>query len=195
MIDVKTDIICTDFQHKKIIDNKILVNEESSEYYIIPLNKSFSMESDDEVIKLTFKNQLLWLLYSNHYKEILVKDYDFSECVLIKSEDILQVEVNILCGDDYFRKNVYSSMHTIYMNKKFLGRFLLVMPIFDDMINIDEVGVNTVQISLLTNEVLLREVLSNRNGHGYCMVTSNFLLNQEALFIPVGDVDRGLFLE
>ena len=195
MIDIKTEVICTDFQHKKIIDNKIIVKEESSEYYIIPLNKSFTMESDDEVIKLTFKNQLLWLLYSNHWKEILVKDFEFSECVLIKSEDIKQIEVQVLCGEDYFRKNVYNSMHTVYMNKRYVNKYMLSIPIFEDMISINEAGVNTVQINLLTNELLLRKVLSNKNNHGYYLLTSNFLLNQEALFIPVGSDDVMLFLE
>ena len=195
MIDMKTEIICTDFQHKKIIDDKIIVNEESSEYYIIPLSRSFTMESDDEVIKLTFKNQLLWLLYSNHWKEILVKDFEFSECVLIKSEDIKQIEVQILCGENYFRKNVYNSMHTSYMNKKYLGKYMLAIPIFDDMIYVNEAGVNLVQITLLTNEILLKKVLSNTNNHGYYMITSNFLLNREALFIPVSDDDVELFIE
>lgn len=195
MIDVKTEIICKNFQHKKIKNNKIIVNDESSEYYIVPLSDDFTMESDDEVIKLTFKNQLLWLLYSNHWKEILVKDFNFNECVLIKSEDILDVEVKITCGENYFRKNVYHSMNKPHMNKKFRNKYMLAIPIFDDMININEVGVNIVQIRLLTNEILLRKIVPNKNNHGYFPLTSNFLLNQEALFIPLSCDDVSSFLE
>lgn len=193
MIDIKTDIICKNFYHKKINNNEIIVDNESSEYYIIPLSRSFTMESDDEVIKLSFKNQLLWLLYSNHWKKIHVKDFNFTECVLIKSEDILDVEVKITCGEDYFRKNVYQSMHKPHMNKKYVEKYMLALPIFEDMIYINKVGVNVVQIQLLTNEVLLKKVVSSLNGHGYFPLTSNFLLNQEALFIPLSDDDSGLF--
>ena len=197
MIEIKTNIICKDFQHKKIIDNNIIVKNESSEYYVIPLSRSFEMESDDEVIKLTFTNQLLWLLYSNHWKKILIKDTDFnfSECVIIKSEDILDIEMSINCGENFFRKNVYQSKHKPYMNKKYLDKYMLALPIFEDMININVVGVNIVQIRLLSNEVLLRKVVDNLNGHGYYPLTSNFLLNKDALFIPVSVDDVGLFVE
>jgi hypothetical protein len=63
-----------------IVDKKIMVDESSGEYYIVPLNKSYDLEhireddsDDDEFVKLTFKNQLLWLKYSNHKKELLLK--------------------------------------------------------------------------------------------------------------------------
>ena len=195
-MNMKMEIICENFEQKQIVDNKILVDEQSSEYYVIPLNKEPSMEYDDEVFKLTFKNQLLWLKYSNHRKEILIKEYDFNECVLIKSEDILDIYVKIQTSR-YDRKNVWHSYNNVNMNKKYLGRYFIVVPVIDDMIDVHEwgIGIKNYQIRMITNEILLKPVLSKNNNHGYVGVTNNVMLNKSALFILLDDDEVSKFLE
>ena len=117
-MDMTTEIICKDFKHKKILENKVIVDEASEEYYIIPLSRGFDLEYDKEVYKLTFNNQLLWLKYSNHKKEILIKEKGFDECVLIKSENILDIYMNILCHE-CFKKNVWHTNYNVSLNKKY----------------------------------------------------------------------------
>lgn len=189
MIDVTTEIICKNFEQRNIdVDtNKIYKVEQSEEYYIIPLNKSFDMEYDDEVFKLTFKNQQLWLKYSNHFKEVYLKECNYSECVIIKSEDILDIYVKII-ADNYFRKNIWTTQTSVYMNKKHLGKSFLMLPIIDDMIKIKEFGerICILNIEMITNEILLKKVKPLIN-HGYLGITNNFLLNKDALFIRVND--------
>lgn len=195
-MELKLEIICKNFEQKKIKNNKIKVNSPSEEYYIIPLNKSFSMEYDDEVFKLSFENQLLWLKYSNHWKDILIKDFDFNECVLIKSEDILDIYVE-LQSNNYFRKNVWHTHNTVNVKKRYGGVYFLMLPIIEDMIEVKEfgVGVKLYQIHLITNEILLKKAKRIDGGSCNLMIPNNFLLNKEALFVRLSDNDVGLFIE
>lgn len=199
-MELKTEILCKKFEQMKIVDKKIMVDEPSGEYYIIPLNKSYDLEhirddsDDDEFVKLTFKNQLLWLKYSNHRKELLLKDYDFKECVVIRSDDILDIYV-IVVTTNCFKRNVWHSKN-ISLNKKYTGKYMLVLPIFDDMISVREygIGIVTYQVRMITNEVLLKKV-SARSEHGSnVVITNNVNLNKEALFVVVYDDDVSLFL-
>ena len=194
---MKTEIICENFEQKKIENNRIYVNDSSEEYYIIPLNKGFDMESDDKVFKLTFTNQLLWLKYSNRHKYILLKDTRFTECVLIKSEDIYDIYVKINNVHDCFRKNVWQCDNNISINKKYLNNHFLVLPIIEDMININEFGegIPLYQIELITNEMLLKYVKDRGRNNGYIVLTNNMLLNKEALFVKLSSDDVGLFVE
>lgn len=197
MIELKTEIICENFEQKPIIENKVKVDEATEEYYIIPLNKSYTMESDEKIIKLTFTNQLLWLKYSNHHQEILLKEHDFKECIVIKSEHIYDIYVKINNIHDCFRKNVWQCDNTISMNKKYLNKHIIVMPIIEDMISIKEYGegILNYQIELITNEILLKKSKDKGNHNSYINLTNNFLLNKEALFIKLSDDDVDLFLE
>lgn len=195
-MELTMEIICENFEQKKISNNKVEVDEPSEEYYIIPLNKSFSMEYDDEIFKLTFKNQLLWLKYSNHSKNILIKDYNFTECVLIKSEYIYDIYLKIHCNN-LIRKNVWHSNYNINLKKKYIGKYFLAIPVIEDMISVKEYGegISNYQIHMITNEVLLKKVDNRSDCAGNLIVTNNFRLNKEALFIRVSDDDVGLFLE
>lgn len=186
-MDLKLEIICENYKHKKIKNNKILVDKPSEEYYIIPLSKSCVLESDEKYFKLTFNKQLLWLKYSNHKKEILLKEYDFKECIIIESKDIFDIYVKIQTGN-YFRKNVWNSKTTTFIKKKYDKDYFLVLPIFDDMIEIEEFGegVKINQINMITNEILLKQAKKNGNS-AVVMVTNNFTLNQEALYIRLNN--------
>ena len=188
-------IICKNFKHKKSIENKIIVTEPSEEYYVIPLSKSFDMESDGEVFKLSFVNQLIWLKYSNHKKEILIKEYDYDEFIIIESKNILDIYINIHTNR-YFRKNVWHCDNAVSLNKKYLGTFFLIIPIIEDMISIKEFGegIKNYQIHMISNEVLLKK--ANRRGEHGCnlIITNNFSLNKDALFVPLKDSDVELFL-
>jgi len=200
-MELKTEILCKKFEQMNIVDKKIMVDEPSGEYYIIPLNKSYDLEhireddsDDDEFVKLTFKNQLLWLKYSNHKKELLLKEYDFKECVVIRSDDILDIYVTVVTTN-CFKRNVWHS-NNISLNKKYNGKYMLVLPIFDDMISVREygIGIVTYQVRMITNEVLLKKI-SARSEHGSnIVVTNNVNLNKEALFVVVYDDDVSLFL-
>ena len=196
-MELRMEIVCKDFEQKPIINNKIYVDKPSDEYYIIPLNKSFELESDDEVFRLTFNNQLLWLKYSNRHKEILLKEYDFKECVLIKSEDILDIYVKINKCHDCFVKNVWQSENSSSLNKKYLNKHMLILPIIEDMFDIREYGegIPFYQIELITNEILLKTVKNRGNNNGYVILTNNFLLNKEALFVKLSDDDYNSFIE
>ena len=195
-MNLKMEIICKNFEQKPIIDNKILTDEQEEEYYIVPLNREPSMEYDDEVFKLTFENQLLWLKYSNYRKEVLVKDFKFKECVLIKSEDILDIYVKIQTTN-YQRKNVWYTNNAVNMNKVYLDKYFLIVPVIDDMISVHEwgEGICHYEFEMITNEILLKKVVSKDNNHGYVGVTNNILLNKSALFILLNDYDVSLFLE
>jgi hypothetical protein len=200
-MELKTEILCKKFEQMNIVDKKIMVDESSGEYYIVPLNKSYDLEhireddsDDDEFVKLTFKNQLLWLKYSNHKKELLLKEYDFKECVVIRSDDVLDIYVTVVTTN-CFKRNVWHS-NNISLNKKYNGKYMLVLPIFDDMISVREygIGIVTYQVRMITNEVLLKKV-SARSEHGSnIVVTNNVNLNKEALFVVVYDDDVSLFL-
>ena len=190
MIEYKTEIICKNFEQMNIIDNKIYTNEQKEEYYIIPLNKDFIMESDDEIIKLTFVNQLLWLKYSNKDGVINLNDFDFKECVLIKSKDICDIYV-VLVTDDYFEKNVWSGRYHVGVNKKYLGEYMIVFPIIENMIKVKEID-GLYRIELIVNEILLKEV-HRRNNHGYVMLDVNIMLNKTALFVPVNKENIGIY--
>lgn len=189
------EIICTNFEQLKIDGDKIHVDEKSGEYYIIPLNKDFTMESDDEVIKLVFENQLLWLKYSNINKEILIKEFNFEEFVVIKSEEILDVYV-VINTLNKMRKNVWQSNNIVNMNKKYLNKHFICIPIITDMVDIHNFdgGVIGYQIELITNEVLLKKVKPKQNNHGYFSITNNFLLNKDALFIALNDNEVSKFI-
>lgn len=196
-MELKIEIICKNFEQKTINNQKICVNEQTEEYYIIPLNKSYDLEYDDEICKLTFKNQLLWLKYSNHQKEILLKEYNFNECVVVKSEDILDIYVKIIDCSNCFRKNVWQSNNNVSLNKRYLGKHMLILPIIEDMIDINEFGegIKEYQIELITNEVLLKEVKDRGNNNGYVVITNNVVLNNEALFVRLFEDDVESFLE
>ena len=190
-MELEMEIICTKFSQYDITDNEIETDEASEEYYIIPLSRDFGMGYDDKVTKLYFKNQLLLLKYSNHKGIIHLKEYDcFNQCVLIKSSDILDIYVKIDTSN-YMRKNVWQSRNIVSMNKKYLGKKFLMLPIIEDMVDIHSYGEGILryQIHVITNEVIMKEVLSKQNNHGYLGVTNNFLLNKDALFILLYDVD------
>lgn len=192
MIEFKTEIICNEFEQLNIVQNKIYTNEQNEEYYIIPLNKDFIMESDDEIIKLTFVNQLLWLKYSNVDGVINLNDFDFKECVLIKSKDIHDIYV-VFATDDYFRKSVWSCDYYVCVNKEYVGKYMLVFPVIEDMIKIGDVD-GFYRVEVIVNEILLKEV-HKKGNQGYVMVDSNIMLNKSALFVPV-DVDNlDLFID
>ena len=196
-MELTMQIVCTEFEQVKIKNNRIIVDEKSEEYYIIPLNKSYDMESDNEVYRLTFKNQLLLLKYSNYYKEILIKDYNFTECVLIKSEYIKDIYVKLFDIHDCFRKNIWQSNNNTSIHKKYKGKYMLILPIIEDMIHIKEYGegIPNYQVELITNEVLLKKVGSRSNSNGYLVLTNNMLLNKEALFVKLSDSDVDTFFE
>lgn len=184
---VKMKILCEQYKHKKIMNKKIIVNEASEEYYIIPITKEFTVNTDGDIYELVFKNQLLWLKYSNYKKEIVIKEL-FTECIIIKSEDILNIEVDITCNN-YFLKNVWQSNNNVRLNSRYDGKYMLCLPVFDDLINIHEFGVGLVKdyrILLNTNEVLLVRTVPQEHNCSL-MVSNNFLLNKEALFIRVSD--------
>ena len=195
-MNLEMEIVCENFEQKKIVDSKVMVDVPSGEYYIVPLNKELSMEYDDEVFRLRFYNQLLWLKYSNHRREVLLKDFEFSECIVISSEDILDVYVKIRTSNCE-RRNVWHCYNNVNMNKKFLGRYFLVVPVIDDMIRVHEwgLGVPNYEIKMITNEILLKRVESKNNNHGYVGVTNNVMLNKSALFILLDDDDVFKFLE
>ena len=188
-MELKTEIICENFEQKKIHDNKIYVDEASEEYYIIPLNHSFSIEYDDEVYKLTFTNQQLWLKYSNHFKEIKIYEYEYDECVLIKSADILDIYSIILC-DDYIRKNTWQSLN-VNIKRKDIGKYYLVIPIIEEMVNVKKFGVNDYfyQIEVITNEIRMKKVMKRSDNAGNITITNNINLCGEALFIRLSDDD------
>ena len=195
---LKTEIICKNFEQMKIVDKKIYTNEQSEEYYIVPLNKSFDLEYDDEVFKLTFTNQLLWLKYSNHWGYILLKEFDFNECVVIKSEDIEDIYVQLYTDKDCFIKKVWQSRKNVSLNKKFVGKFVLVLPIIEDMIDFSRVGEGSFYtVRMITNEILLKEVKNRGKGNGYIVIDNNVEDYGEALFVVLSDDDDGvgLFLE
>ena len=148
------------------------------------------MESDDEIIKLTFVNQLLWLKYSNKDGVINLNDFDFKECVLIKSKDICDIYV-VLVTDDYFEKNVWSGRYHVGVNKKYLGEYMIVFPIIENMIKVKEID-GLYRIELIVNEILLKEV-HRRNNHGYVMLDVNIMLNKTALFVPVNKENIGIY--
>lgn len=189
------EIICKDFKHKKSIENKLRVQEIGEEYYIIPITRPLDMETDGEVYKLTFTNQLLWLKYSTHQKTILVNEYDYEEFILIKSENILDIYIN-LHTNRCFRKNVWHTDNAVPLNKKYLDKYLLVLPIFEDAIDIKEFGedMKYYQIHMNTNEVLLKQATSRAKNACNLIITNNVLLNKEALFVPLSDESLGLFL-
>ena len=192
--NIKIIITCEEYKHKKIINDKIIIDEPTEEYYIIPLTKSFNMEHDGEVFQLTFKNQLLWLKYSNHNKEILLKDNTFSECIIIKSENILDIYMKV-STNNYFRKNVWSSKNNLRLNSRYDGRTMLMIPVIDDMIKIREFGegiVKEYQMELISNEVLVEKTISHEHNCSL-MLTNNFLLNKEAVFIRLDDESASSF--
>jgi len=193
-MDLKLEIICKDFKHKKTIDNKLIVTEKSEEYYIIPVTRTFTMESDEEVFKLIFENQLLWLKYSNHQKEILIKE-DYDEFIIIKAKDILDIYMNIHTTN-CFKKNVWFSKNNVSLNKKYLDKSILIIPIFEEMISINEYGegIRHYQIHMNSNEILLRKVTKRSESNCNVVVTNNILLNKEALFVVLSDKDVDSFL-
>lgn len=188
-MELKTDIICKNFEQVKIDNNIIEVDEQSYEYYVIPLNKSFSMEYDDEVFKLTFINQQLWLKYSNHHKEIKLHETDYEECVLIKSEDVMDICSVVQC-DSYVRKNTWHSLN-INVKKKYVDEYFLVIPIIEDMIDIRKFGVGDYfyQIEVITNEVLMKKVKHRGLNGGNITINNNINLWGEALLIKLNSYD------
>lgn len=193
-MNLKMEIICENFEQKKIIDDKIIVDNPTEEYYVILLNKSYDLETDCEIFKLIFFNQQLLLKYSNMNNEILIKNCDFEDCVIIKSDLIKEIYVELI-STDCFRKNVWHYKNSVYMNKKYLDDYFLVIPIIDDMIDIFEYGegIRNYQVKMITNEVLLRRVCPKGNNHGYIGVTNNVLMNKDALFVRLGCGEEKLF--
>lgn len=200
-MQMKMEIICKDFKHKKILPEKeykkIVVDEPSTEYYIIPLSKDFSMETDGDVFKLTFDKQLLWLKQANHTGRILLKEYGFEECVLVKPDDMVEVYVRIV-SDNMIRKNVWQSDNNVYMKKDFIGDYFLCIPVLDEsLLDYHEFGEGIVdyQVRIITNEVLLKQVVRRCDSGGNLIVSNNFMLNKEALFIRVGGDEVGEFIK
>ena len=195
IIDIKMEIICKNFEQLNIEDNTIYVTEQSEEYYIIPLNKSYSLESDDEVMKLTFDNQLLWLKYSNHNQEIHLNEYDFTECVVIKSSYIMDIYLKI-DSTNYLKKNVWQSRNNMSLNKSYLGKYVLVIPIIENMFNVFEYGegIRYYQMEVITNEVLMKRVRNRGNNNGYVVITNNIVQSDEALVIMLNDDDVDEFI-
>lgn len=196
-MNLKLEIICKNYKHKKIIDNNIIVKEPSEEYYIIPLTKSFEIDKYKDEYKLKFDNQLLWLKYSNHKKKILLKEYNFEEAIIINSKDILDIYVSVY-STNFLRKNVWHTRNNVPLNKKYNGKYFLVIPIIDDMIDIHKYGEGIVhyQIHLISNEILLKKAYErSKNNNGNLIITNNCLLNKEALFIELSDNDVKSFVE
>lgn len=194
-MELKLEIICKNFEHREIRDKKINVDEMDGEYYIIPVSIPYDTETDGEVYRLKFENQLLWLKYSNHKKEILLKEYNYSECVLIKSEDILDIYVHIN-STNCFRKNVWQTNNRVSLSKKYSDKYFLVLPIIEDMIDISATGegIKYYNIDMLTNEILMKKTVNYNNHACYLFVSNNFLLNKDALFIRLNDDDVESFL-
>ena len=195
-MELKMEIICKDFKHKKSIENKLRVQEIEEEYYIIPITRPLDMETDGEVYKLTFTNQLLWLKYSTHQKTILVNEYDYEEFILIKSKDIIDIYIN-LHTNRCFRKNVWHSDNKVHLNKKYLDKYFLVLSVFEDAIDVKEFGedLKYYQIHMNTNEVLLKKATPRAKSSGCnLIITNNMMLNKEALFVPLSDESLELFL-
>lgn len=188
-MELKMEILCTEFKHKKILDNKIIVDEKSEEYYIVPLTKEFSVDEGEGVYKLSFKNQLLWLKYSNHNKEILINEYEFEECVLIESKNIIDIYMN-LHTNHCFRKNVWQSNNNVRLNSDYAEKHMLILPIIEDMIDIKEfgIGITNYQISMISNEILLKQTIKDEHNC-HLFITNNFLLNKDALFVKLNDND------
>ena len=166
MTEIKTEIICKDFKQMNIIQEKIYTNEQREEYYIIPLNKKYTMEYNDEIYKLTFHNQLLWLKYSTNKKYILLNEYPYRECVIIKSKDILDIYCQI-ATDNYEIKKTWQS-NNVHTKKQNIGKHCLVISIIDEMVNVSDFGTTGRfhQIEVITNEVLLKEVKRRSENGG-----------------------------
>ena len=190
-MELKCKIICEKFEQKTKIDKKIYDVEQSEEYYVIPLSKSYDVKHEDGIFELMLKNQQLLLKYSNRFGEILLKDYDYGceEFILIKSRDIIDIYVRII-SNNYFRRNVWQTNTVVYMNKKCVGEKYLILPIIEDMISIKEFGegIPIINIEMITNEILLREVQPSEKNC-YLNITNNFLLNKDALFVRLNDGD------
>ena len=196
MTELKMEILCKNFKHKKIIENKIKVDEDKEEYYIIPLNKSFDVESYEDGHKLNFKNQLLWLKYSNRFGEILIKEFNFKDYIVIKSKDIIDIYATVLTTQ-CFKRNVWQTDNAVPLNKKYMGKYILVLPIFDEeLIDIKEFGIGIInyQIHMYTNEILLKKATPRAKNSCNLIITNNVLLNKEALFVVLYDEDVSLFL-
>lgn len=193
MIQLTTEIICENFEQMNINNEKIYVNEQQEEYYIIPLNKDYSIEYDDEYYKLTFKNQLLWLKYSTKQKYILLDEYPYKECVVINSKHILDIYCKIQCSN-YSVKTVWQS-NSIHIKKKNIGKYYLIIPVIEDMVDVHEFGVGFNQIEVITNEVLLKQVKKRSEHGGQIVITNNVNLCKEAVFIRLSEDDVSGFLE
>lgn len=194
-MDMKLEIICNAYKHKKAIENKIIVNEPQEEYYIIPITKKYKIHKEKDMYKLTFHNQLLWLKYSNYKKYILLKEYDFEDFIIINSKDIIDIYVEVQTTQ-CFRKNVWHTRNSVPINKKYGGKYFLIIPIFDNIIDIKKygIGIEYYQIHLITNEVLLKKA-SERSKNGCNLsITNNCMLNKEALFIVLNDNDVEKFI-
>lgn len=193
---IKTEIICKTFKHKKPVNGKLIVDEGSEEYYIIPITKQFKAETDGEVYKLLFENQILWLKYSNHKHEILLKEFDFKEFIIIKSDEILDINVFVKTNK-MFRKNIWQSKTSVKINKQYDNQYFIIIPIMEDMIKIHEYGegIRWYEINVISNEILLKK--AHISGENNCLLnlTVNATLNKEALFLPLYDKDVASFIE
>ena len=193
---IKTEIVCKTYKHKKLVDGKLIVSDPSEEYYIIPVNREYHCEKGRETVYLEFKNQLLWLKYSNRFNEILVDElyYGYTDFIIIKSVDIVHIEARINTTR-YFRKNVWSSDNNVRLNSRYNDSYFLVLPVIDDLINVDNfgIGIQTFQIRMITNEVRLCKPIVNEHNCSL-MIPNNYLLNKDALFIELHDGDIGSFL-
>ena len=194
---LKTEIICKNYEQLNIVQHKVQVNEQHEEYYIIPLNKDYDLEYDDKVMKLTFTNQLLWLKYSNSKGEILLKEYDFHECVVIKSEYILDIYVKITDCHEYIRRNIYHTRNSPSFNKVLKGKYILALPIINEMIKVKEygLGIKEYEVEMITNEILMKKVKDRGNKNGYINITNNMMLNKEGVFLPLKEGEEDLFVE
>ena len=193
-MELEIEILCKEYKHKKTVDEKLIVDKELEEYYIVPLTRKPNISSNG-YYHISLKNQLLWLKYSNGSNEILLKDCGFDDYLIIRADDIIDIYMYVSTSE-YFRKNVWSSQHNVRLNNEYMDKYLLCIPIIDGMINVKEFGegiVKEYQIHLLSNEVLLKKTIPQEHNCNF-IVTSNFLLNKEALFIPLFDGDVVSFM-
>lgn len=193
-MEFEMEILCNEYKHKVLVDDYIIVDTESEEYYIIPITKEMGKLWSGEAYRLSFKNQMLWLKYSNSEGKILVKNIGFTDFIVIKSEDIIDIYMYVSTSD-YFRKNVWQSKNNVRLNKKYTDNYILCIPIIEDMINVKEFGdgvVKEYQIHMISNEAIISKTTPQSHNCNL-MVTNNFLLNKEALFICLNEKDVNKF--
>lgn len=196
-MDIKLTILCKNYRHKRVINNKIIVDRPEGEYYLIPITREWSLDdSHSEYYELKFMNQQLWLKYSNRFNEIVdLKDYGYTDYIVIESEQMENIQMSIHTSE-CFCKNVWQSNIRVGINKKYTGKHLLIIPIFENLMDVTKTGegIPDYYIRMMSNEIILREAKARSKYNTEVNITNNFLLNKEALFIPLTEQSLRKFL-